>query len=200
MLDRMGWIDEDASDHEGYVAFTIDDGRVAGASRLDGVWVPAVVADKGVAREVRDFPDGTTEALLPWERVVFWRAQCSCGWAGGMRPATETDPRGQRDCPDLLADEVFLPQWQEHIADVTTLISLRRLARKRAELDQEIDQAASRARAAGHSWNQIGAAVGISKQAAQQRWGTSTIDPATAQRWSWTPGEQPRSLPSPRAE
>jgi Clp amino terminal domain, pathogenicity island component len=51
-------------------------------------------------------------------------------------------------------------------------------ARQRANLlsgagDQLIDHFVTRARAAGSSWSQIGGALGVSKQAAQQRWMSS---------------------------
>jgi hypothetical protein len=40
-----------------------------------------------------------------------------------------------------------------------------------AQAETELADAASAARAAGASWSQIGDAVGLTRQAAQQRWG-----------------------------
>ncbi len=40
-----------------------------------------------------------------------------------------------------------------------------------AELDEAISQAVTGLRAAGYSWADIAARLGVSRQAAQQRWG-----------------------------
>ena len=52
--------------------------------------------------------------------------------------------------------------------DLADLVALR------ATVDEAIDNAARAVHAGGASWAQIGAALGVSKQAAQQRWGGST--------------------------
>jgi anti-sigma regulatory factor (Ser/Thr protein kinase) len=49
--------------------------------------------------------------------------------------------------------------------DLADLVALR------AVVDEAIDNAARAVHASGASWGQIGAAVGTSRQAAQQRWG-----------------------------
>ncbi len=45
-------------------------------------------------------------------------------------------------------------------------------ARAVTDADNELTQAARAARAGGASWTQIGDAVGLTRQAAQQRWGS----------------------------
>lgn len=50
-------------------------------------------------------------------------------------------------------------------------IVLMRLAAERADLDQQIREQVRRVREAGGSWTTVGVALGISKQAAQQRYG-----------------------------
>lgn len=50
---------------------------------------------------------------------------------------------------------------------------LAELVAMRAAVDEAIDNAARAVHANGASWAQIGAALGVSKQAAQQRWGGS---------------------------
>jgi hypothetical protein len=52
--------------------------------------------------------------------------------------------------------------------DLADLVALR------ATVDEAIDNAARAVHAGGASWAQIGAALGVSKQAAQQRWGRSS--------------------------
>lgn len=49
--------------------------------------------------------------------------------------------------------------------------ALRRLASERAELDNRIAEQVRQARAAGFSWAAIGAELGCTRQAAQQRYG-----------------------------
>jgi len=44
-------------------------------------------------------------------------------------------------------------------------------ARNAADADNKLDRAARAARHAGASWTQIGDALGLTRQAAQQRWG-----------------------------
>ena len=52
--------------------------------------------------------------------------------------------------------------------DVEALILMFGLA---AEIDDAISQAGKGVRAFGHSWAEIGSRLGITRQAAQQRWG-----------------------------
>jgi hypothetical protein len=55
--------------------------------------------------------------------------------------------------------------------DVEALIAMTRQA---AEIDAAIGQAVTGLRAFGYSWAQIGARLGITRQAAQQRWGQAS--------------------------
>lgn len=55
-------------------------------------------------------------------------------------------------------------------ADPTTL---RDLVTLRAALDAAIDEAANKLHAAGYSWTEIGRELGVSRQAARQRWGAA---------------------------
>jgi hypothetical protein len=52
--------------------------------------------------------------------------------------------------------------------DVEALIAMTALA---AEIDTAIGQAVTGLRAFGYSWAEIGSRLGITRQAAQQRWG-----------------------------
>ena len=51
--------------------------------------------------------------------------------------------------------------------------SLAQMVSLSAEIDNAIYQAVNGIRAAGYSWAEIGARLGITRQAAQQRWGSS---------------------------
>ena len=51
------------------------------------------------------------------------------------------------------------------------------------ELDTAIAESVKGLRARGYSWAEIGARLGITRQAAQQRWGTSSLRRVTALRY-----------------
>lgn len=53
--------------------------------------------------------------------------------------------------------------------DLADLVALR------AAVDEAIDNAAKSVHAGGSSWTQIGAATGMSRQAAHQRWGRQPV-------------------------
>lgn len=56
-------------------------------------------------------------------------------------------------------------------ADTSALRSIAEFAAKRHEVDGELAAAVSEARRAGRSWSEIGAMLGVSKQAAQRKYG-----------------------------
>jgi hypothetical protein len=55
--------------------------------------------------------------------------------------------------------------------DVESLTHLINLA---ADINDAIQQAVNGLRATGYSWTEIGARIGVTRQAAQQRWGRSS--------------------------
>jgi len=74
-----------------------------------------------------------------------------------------------------------LERWANAVADddlravdTTVLQELRRLADQRATVEAEVVLAVRRARAANRSWSEIGAMLGVSKQAAQRKYGRSS--------------------------
>ena len=71
-----------------------------------------------------------------------------------------------------------LEAWADRIeadelieADTTTLRHIAELADKVEEADAELTEAVRQARRASRSWSEIGAMLGVSKQAAQRRFG-----------------------------
>jgi hypothetical protein len=59
-------------------------------------------------------------------------------------------------------------------ADTDALRHIADLARQRDDVDVELTQTVHAARAAHRSWSEIGAMLGVSKQAAQRKYGAKT--------------------------
>jgi hypothetical protein len=71
-----------------------------------------------------------------------------------------------------------LEAWAEKVdsgelteADTTELRLVAELVRRRGEVDGELLVAVKAARSAGRSWSELAAMLGVSKQAAQQKYG-----------------------------
>ena len=56
------------------------------------------------------------------------------------------------------------------VADTASLRSIAELAERRSELDEALLEAIRSARHADRSWSEIGAMLGVSKQAAQRKY------------------------------
>jgi predicted ATP-dependent protease len=70
-----------------------------------------------------------------------------------------------------------LEEWAEQvepadlkIADTDALRAIAELAQRRSEIDDELTAAIREARNANRSWSEIGAMLGVSKQAAQRKY------------------------------
>ena len=78
--------------------------------------------------------------------------------------------RKQRaDALEAWADRVRPEDLVE--ADTTALRAIADLARQRDELDRQLAEAVDAARRANRSWAEIGAMLGVSKQAVQRKYG-----------------------------
>ena len=74
-----------------------------------------------------------------------------------------------------------LEAWAETVepadirdADTGSLRHIAELAQQRDQVDSELAESVRAARAAHRSWSEIGAMLGVSKQAAQRKYGTKT--------------------------
>ncbi len=70
-----------------------------------------------------------------------------------------------------------LEQWAEKVnpsdlrtADTQALRAIADLVDRRSEVDEQITEAVASARRANRSWSEIGAMLGVSKQAAQRKY------------------------------
>ena len=70
------------------------------------------------------------------------------------------------------ADRVDTPDLKA--ADTEALRTIAELAERRVEVDEELTAAVSSARRAQRSWSEIGAMLGVSKQAAQRKYSSKT--------------------------
>jgi hypothetical protein len=101
-----------------------------------------------------------------WQRR--WRRAIQCqGWVD-TKPAA-ADRRERREYGEFARR--ILRAYSRRVADgdVEALSLMTGLA---DELDAAIAEAVRGLRARGYSWAEIGARLGITRQAAQQRWGT----------------------------
>jgi hypothetical protein len=71
-----------------------------------------------------------------------------------------------------------LERWADRVrpedlklADTKSLRAIAELAEQRERVDNELTDAVRSARAANRSWSEIGAMLGVSKQAAQRKYG-----------------------------
>ncbi len=72
-----------------------------------------------------------------------------------------------------------LEKWAEavdpadlRVADTEALRRIAELAQQRDDLDVDLAESVQAARAANRSWSEIGAMLGVSKQAAQRKYGS----------------------------
>lgn len=84
---------------------------------------------------------------------------------------TMTKSREQRAAAlEAWADSVDPGELRE--ADTDSLRHIAELAQQRDQVDSELAESVRAARAARRSWSEIGAMLGVSKQAAQRKYGT----------------------------
>jgi hypothetical protein len=156
----MGTTIDGLIDHEGYAAQKLPDGTLTGTWTEDFTAYVAACSCSGPGQSEwhgsTEYPptdEGEEAALAEWERVH-------------ARPLlAETAPAGlDRDITALL--EQLRQLATERPAGV--LGELRRIERATDDL---LDEAVRNARQAGKSWSEIGTPMGMTKQAAQQRFG-----------------------------
>lgn len=167
----MAWSSEDGA-HEGHVGMLFRDGALG-----SGWQGRTVLVDLD--------PDGRQLAVEGWEYrpeadVIGWIPACSCGWRGHAWTRspepwdTDLDHRiaYSRDShiPETVEDGPIYDEWHRHVAPVDALTGLGALAAAHADAGRRLNEAVATARAGGASWATIGAAVGITRQSAHERW------------------------------
>ena len=174
----MSWI-TDEGDHEGWAAAEFPDGRVSVGGNVGGVAV----------RTPEDAINGayTTYGADPetadGRTAIGWRGLCTCGWLGplwrrvpaeaGADPVRRlvhwARPDEWAEAPEATEDAIRA-EWKAHLPS-PTLGEIKSAALAVRKATNELDDAVSRARLDGATWAAIGDAAGMSRQAANERWG-----------------------------
>ena len=169
----MGWTHDTGYDpayaHEGYPAAVLDDGT-----------------------------DTAIHTAALQDRVRGWRAACECGWRGaGFWPRAEY-PRSSSMAPDEVdgfdTDGGIFAEWSVHLHATLPGLAVHDAAQDIDTAMRRLDQAVAEARRAGASWTVIGAAAGLTRQSAYQRW--SPNSDRAAKPTSSAPTTRPPSMPS----
>lgn len=101
------------------------------------------------------------------QNTVGWRCECSCGWTGPVY-----DSKGPHAPSDEQETTMMATDWAAgHARPLLPLADLGVLARQADEATANFHAGVRRARAAGVSWELIGTALGVSRQAAWERFG-----------------------------
>lgn len=185
----MGWNNENGQ-HEAYLAVILADGKVASGSNGHG---PVVM-------EVDDRGNFVRDVQYSDDQIVGWELRCDCSIPSRydeftIRSSTWIGPRFERVATaaveDVTRGRIYSPagdagyvddredveqfviaKWRaEHLAPLEALTEVNRLQRVIADATADLAQAVVLARATGRSWEDIGRAAGISRQAAHERWG-----------------------------
>ncbi|MFD8533886.1 AsnC family protein [Streptosporangium canum] len=172
----MAWTNEDGI-HDGWDAAEFAGDRFSVGAGGGGVTVWRFAPGPGPLRET-----GERETEVDGRTAIGWRALCQCGWRGELwqKVATpgEHDPAHHRVYdPDPCSwgsaptglEEAMHREWRGHL-EPETLTAVRIEARALADAHARLDDAVRAAREDGRSWADIGAAVGISRQSAHERW------------------------------
>lgn len=195
----MTWQTDDGK-HEGWVAPTFADGGIGSgwAGPAPGTGNGGVLVARIGDREL-DYDDWQ---YRPEAEVTGWVMACNCNpdprrWRGkrvllGQPWTRVTSPAEQ----DLAARRVYSPggdygdgpreiedachaEWRAHVRPDEVLAEVSTLAAEHADVGQRLAEVVGRARAVGVSWTDIGAAAGITRQSAHERW--RHVQPAAAE-------------------
>ncbi|WP_196222068.1 hypothetical protein [Gordonia sp. 135] len=182
----MGWIHEnDTHLHEAALVAVFEDGDEShGSTMVDGVHYEIVERGRPPSED----------RLRPSAEIVGWLLRCDCGRWNSSDGSSWTDPVRWARVPsaaleDLSRHRVFAPDtdvhanerpevaeaaqavWrQEHLDPLDIDDEIRSAADARRDADARLDAAVAKARRLGRSWADIGAAAGMTRQSANERW------------------------------
>ncbi|MFC8314222.1 hypothetical protein ACFUEJ_11435 [Gordonia sp. NPDC057258] len=181
----MGWMHErDTHLHEAALVAVFEDGTKShGSTMVDGV-------DYELVEPARRGEDG----LRPSAEIVGWLLSCDCANRSSSEVSTWAYPVQWARVPsasleDLARHRVFAPDtdvhaderpevaeaaravWQrDHLDPIDVDDEIRAAVDARRNADALLDAAVAKARRLGRSWADIGAATGMTRQSANERW------------------------------
>lgn len=182
----MGWIHESGTNlHEAALVAVFEDGAEShGSTMVDGV-------DYEIVEPGRRSADNR---LRPSAELVGWLLRCQCDRSNSSNGSAWTDPMQWSRVPsasleDLARHRVFAPDtdvhaderpevaeaaravWRrEHLDPINVDDEIRAAVDARRTADALLDAAVAKARQLGRSWADIGAATGMTRQSANERW------------------------------
>ena len=191
--------------HEGYLVAEFDDGQRAFGLFGTGIPAGHLAVDQygddtwgqEAVRRHGGRPDFQTR---PAGDVIGWRVACNCYRPGSETPdhrwfseqlwarvpsPTRHDPNAFRiyaadeDILDVISGDANTAAhdvwWREHISELDTAMAIRVAAEAVRAYEEQLLLAVARARRQSMTWAKIGAAAGITSQAAHSRWSKRTI-------------------------
>ncbi|MGW8812991.1 hypothetical protein [Gordonia terrae] len=182
----MGWMHEsDTPSHEAALVAVFADGAEShGSTMVDGVDYEIV--------ETGRHPD--QDRRRPSAEIIGWLLRCQCDRSSSSDGSAWTDPVQWTRVPsasleDLTRHQVFAPDtdldinvrpevaaaaqavWRrEHLDPIDIDDEIRSAVAARRDADALLDAAVAKARSVGRSWADIGAATGMTRQSANERW------------------------------
>lgn len=188
----MSWNDE-TGQHEGYVLPEFADGARGAGSTGDGVLDDQVIVDV----EYVGAPGTITEngyLTRPAAEAIGWRVVCDCRLGGHYEvtskwsselvvrvpsSALEDEAAGRiyaadedvLDVGETRHHRMFWQIWfEQHIAPMEALAAITRATAAVESAEAVLNQVVEAARSSGASWEAIGRAAGMTRQAAHGRW------------------------------
>lgn len=170
----MGWCDNSGK-HEGWMQAVFADGRFGSGTSGQGIYVEGYRYLPADERDASTWGQIDPADLRPCSDIVAWRMACECGWRGTERriadlPVSDVDP-DYREPSEACEGRIFLPEWRQHVAPDNAVSTLEDMADELRRLEADIRSHVEASRLVGTTWEQIGRALGMTKQGAQQRFG-----------------------------
>lgn len=191
----MSWPTDDGA-HEGYVLPEFGDGARGTGTTGGGIPADQVIVDVTYIGEPGAITD-TRYTTRPAGEVIGWRVMCDCRdqdsgrvtstWASELLTRVPSKALQDLDAGRLFVasdedvpyvdelepfEDLFRRLWRrEHVDRLDSLDRIREARRRARAAERDLDEAVAAGRAAGHSWEAIGAATGMARQSAHGRWG-----------------------------
>ncbi|MEU8197046.1 hypothetical protein AB0C10_24990 [Microbispora amethystogenes] len=176
----MAWQTDDG-EHEGWDAAEFPGDRFSIKWQAGGAVVRHFPPRPGPLPTYKGDPE-----VIEGRQAIGWRGMCDCGWRGPLWKRADSpeqhDPAARLiwsdnhygDAPEDVA-RAMRDEWKAHL-EPDALTDVRRQAREASAAQDRLARAVRAARADGRSWAEIGAAAGITRQSAHERWARITDD------------------------